>query len=101
MLEGAEVVKMGHGSRKPGIQNHFYESGTPFETIRENHAGAPWLIVESNSILRRGDATDRPPGRGRMRSAVGRLVPPRLRDFVTRPILCPRWRPEAFCLGRS
>jgi hypothetical protein len=51
MLEGAEVVKTGHGERKPGIQNHFYESGTPFPTIRENHGGATWLIVESNSIL--------------------------------------------------
>jgi hypothetical protein len=44
-------VKIGHGERKPGIQNHFYESGTPFQTIRENHGGATWLIVESNSIL--------------------------------------------------
>ncbi len=52
MLEGAEVVKIGHGPRKPGLPNHFYESGTPFETIRANHAGAAWLIVESNSILR-------------------------------------------------
>ncbi len=51
MLEGAEVVKIGHGERKPGIQNHFYEAGTPFQTIRENHGGATWLIVESNSIL--------------------------------------------------
>jgi hypothetical protein len=51
LLEGAEVVKIGHGPRKPGIPNHFYESGTPFETIRANHAGANWLIVESNSVL--------------------------------------------------
>ena len=51
MLEGAEVVKIGHGERKPGVPNHFYESGTPFQTIRENHGGATWLIVESNSIL--------------------------------------------------
>ena len=52
LLEGAEVVKIGHGPRKPGIPNHFYESGTPFQTIRENHADAPWLIIESNSVLR-------------------------------------------------
>ncbi len=52
LLPDAEVVKIGHGPRKPGIPNHFYESGTPFETIRENHAGAAWLIMESNSILR-------------------------------------------------
>lgn len=52
LLEGAQVVKIGHGPRKPGLSNHFYESGTPFPTIRANHAGAAWLIVESNSILR-------------------------------------------------
>ena len=51
ILEGAEVVKIGHGARKPGLRNHFYEFGTPFQTIRENHGGATWLIVESNSIL--------------------------------------------------
>ena len=51
LLEGAEVVKVGHGQRKPGIENHFYESGTPFRIIRENHSGATWLIVESNSVL--------------------------------------------------
>jgi hypothetical protein len=51
LLDGAEAVKIGHGARKPDIPNHFYESGTPFETIRENHAGATWLIIESNSIL--------------------------------------------------
>ena len=51
MLEGAEVVKIGHGQRKLDIPNHFYESGTPFRTIRQNHSDAPWLIVESNSVL--------------------------------------------------
>jgi len=51
-LEGAEVVKIGHGRRKPGAGNHFYASGTPFQIIRENHGDAEWLIVESNSILR-------------------------------------------------
>jgi len=52
VLEGAEVVKIGHGKRKAEIENHFYELGTPFHTIRENHAGARWLLIESNSILR-------------------------------------------------
>ena len=52
VLEGAEVVKIGHGQRKPEIENHFYELGTPFHTIRENHADARWLLIESNSILR-------------------------------------------------
>ena len=51
LLEDAEVVKIGHGERKPDAHNHFYESGTPFQTIRENHGGAGWLIIESNSIL--------------------------------------------------
>jgi hypothetical protein len=52
VLEGSEVVKIGHGKRKAGIKNHFYESGTPFQIIQENHCEATWLIVESNSILR-------------------------------------------------
>ncbi len=52
LLKGAELVKIGHGPRQPRIPNHFYESGTPFQTIRDNHCGAPWLIVESNSVLR-------------------------------------------------
>jgi hypothetical protein len=52
VLEGAELVKIGHGARKPQLQNPFYASGTPFHTIRENHADARWLLIESNSILR-------------------------------------------------
>jgi len=52
VLERAEVVKIGHGRRKPDAGNHFYASGTPFQIIRENHSAAEWLIVESNSILR-------------------------------------------------
>ncbi len=52
LLEGAEMVKLGHGRRKTGVGNHFYESGTPFETIRANHRHARWLLIESNSILR-------------------------------------------------
>lgn len=52
LLEGAEGVKIGHGKRKGHVRNHFYESGTPFHAIRENHRDARWLIVESNSILR-------------------------------------------------
>ncbi len=52
VLDGSEVVKIGHGKRKPGIRNYFYELGTPFGTIRENHANAKWLLIESNSVLR-------------------------------------------------
>ena len=56
LLEGAEVVKIGHGPRKTWIRNHFYELGTPFRTIREDHAQARWLVIESNSILREIEA---------------------------------------------
>lgn len=52
VLPDAEVVKIGHGPRKDRIGNHFYELGTSFETIQENHAHAQWLLIESNSILR-------------------------------------------------
>jgi hypothetical protein len=52
LLAGAEIVKLGHGRRKTDVGDHFYESGTPFETIRANHCRAHWLLVESNSILR-------------------------------------------------
>jgi hypothetical protein len=56
VLEGAEVVKIGHGPRRAGIENHFYELGTPFATIRQNHANARWLLIESNAILREIEA---------------------------------------------
>jgi len=56
LLEGAEVVKIGHGPRKTWIRNHFYELGTPFRTIQEGHAQARWLVIESNSILREIEA---------------------------------------------
>src|SRR5512145_3372034 len=52
VLAGSCVVKIGHGRRKPGIDNHFYELGTPFRRILENHAQAHWLLIESNAILR-------------------------------------------------
>ncbi len=52
VLAGAEVIKIGHGRRKPHLENDFYEWGTPWSAIRENHRAAPWLIIESNSILR-------------------------------------------------
>ena len=52
VLEGSEVVKIGHGRRKLHIENHFYDLGTPFETIRRNHSEARWLLVESNAVLR-------------------------------------------------
>jgi len=51
LLEGAVAVKIGHGKRKDRLGNHFYQAGTPFHIIRENHRDARWLIIESNSIL--------------------------------------------------
>ncbi len=52
VLPDAEVVKIGHGPRRDRVGNHFYELGTPFDTIQKNHAQVRWLLVESNSILR-------------------------------------------------
>ncbi len=52
LLGDAAVVKIGHGKRRNDVRNHFYEAGTPFHVIQENHRDARWLIVESNSILR-------------------------------------------------
>lgn len=52
MLEGSVLVKIGHGKRKPHIENHFYMLGTPFHAIREEHVTAKWLLVESNAVLR-------------------------------------------------
>ncbi|MFC1586225.1 molybdenum cofactor guanylyltransferase [Fibrobacterota bacterium] len=50
LLEGSEVIKLGHGRIKPEMPNHFYEYGTSFETIKQKHLGTKWLIIESNSI---------------------------------------------------
>jgi hypothetical protein len=52
LLEGATLVKIGHGRFDPEIKNHFYPLGTPFETIRTGHAEADWLLIESNAVLR-------------------------------------------------
>ncbi len=52
LLDGTELVKIGHGRRKDHLRDHFYESGTPFDVIRQSHRDARWLIVESNSVLR-------------------------------------------------
>ncbi len=51
MLAGSHVIKLGHGKRKPDTTSHFYELGTSFRTIREDHGDAQWLLIESNSIL--------------------------------------------------
>jgi DNA polymerase III delta prime subunit len=56
VLPGTVAVKIGHGPRKAQVANHFYELGTSFDTIRQNHAGAPWVVIESNAILREIEA---------------------------------------------
>lgn len=53
LLPGAERVKIGHGKPKPGMGNHLYPLGTSIRTICDNHSDAPWLLIESNSILHR------------------------------------------------
>jgi hypothetical protein len=52
LLPGAQLIKIGHGRPKAGIGNHLYPLGTSIETLCDNHRDAPWLLIESNSILR-------------------------------------------------
>ncbi len=52
MLPGALVVKIGHGEAKSGEPGRFYRVGTPFERILADAPDAPYLVIESNSILR-------------------------------------------------
>ena len=52
LFRDSVVVKIGHGDARPGLQNFFYQHGTPFDLIRNNHHTTPFLIIESNSILK-------------------------------------------------
>lgn len=52
ILPGAVYVKIGHGRRKEGMDNVFYPVGTPYGKIEKDNAGAAFLIIESNSVLR-------------------------------------------------
>ncbi len=52
ILPGAVHVKIGHGIRKPEMNNKFYPHGTGFEQIAAENRGAPFLVIESNGILR-------------------------------------------------
>lgn len=52
ILPGALHVKIGHGRKKRGMGNLFYETGTPPGPILEENAGIPFLVIESNTILR-------------------------------------------------
>jgi len=51
LLPGAVRIKIGHRARKPGEDNYLYEIGTGFSKIAAEHAGAPFLVIESNRIL--------------------------------------------------
>jgi len=55
ILPGAVHVKIGHGTRKPGMGNIFYPHGTGFERIEAENRGALFLVIESNGILREID----------------------------------------------
>jgi hypothetical protein len=53
LLPGAVRIKIGHHERKKkdGGDDCLYPMGTPFPRIAADHADAPFLIIESNSIL--------------------------------------------------
>jgi len=51
VLEGAILVKIGHGVHCPEIPDILYPLGTSFGTIRRHHRKAKWLLIESNAIL--------------------------------------------------
>ncbi|MFO7914994.1 MAG: hypothetical protein R6U43_04825 [Candidatus Krumholzibacteriales bacterium] len=55
ILPGAVFIKIGHGKRKEGVNNIFYHTGTPFREIAGDNSGAPFLVIESNSILKEVD----------------------------------------------
>jgi hypothetical protein len=51
LLPGAVHVKIGHGTRRKGKTDLFFQKGTPFRIIAERSGEAPFLVIESNSIL--------------------------------------------------
>ncbi|MBN2036435.1 MAG: hypothetical protein JW768_06800 [Chitinispirillaceae bacterium] len=51
LLPGAVRIKIGHGSRKQGVDGYFYSLGTPFDVIASEHAEARYLVIESNRVL--------------------------------------------------
>jgi hypothetical protein len=51
LLPGAVRVKIGHHPARPGKDDELYPMGTSFSTIAAEHGSAPFLIIESNSIL--------------------------------------------------
>jgi hypothetical protein len=52
LLPGAVRIKIGHGARKSDEDGYFYHFGTGFAAIAAEHGTAPFLIIESNSILK-------------------------------------------------
>jgi molybdopterin-guanine dinucleotide biosynthesis protein A len=51
ILSGAVFVKIGTGVKKEGCADILYPSGTVLRDIKADHAGAGFLIIESNRIL--------------------------------------------------
>ena len=51
LLPGAVRVKIGHHERKPEGDDNYYYMGTGFSTIAAEHGDAPYVVIESNSIL--------------------------------------------------
>ncbi|MBN2053309.1 hypothetical protein JW905_00215 [bacterium] len=51
LLPGAVRIKLGSGPEKPPAGECYYARGTSIETLVERHAGAPFLVIESNRIL--------------------------------------------------
>jgi len=51
LLPGSKYIKIGHGKEKPNQEGEFFNIGTPFSDIVSKHGNAPFLIIESNSIL--------------------------------------------------
>jgi len=51
LLDGARLVKIGHGKHRPEVPDLLYPMGTSFETVRSDHGDAKWLLIESNAIL--------------------------------------------------
>ncbi len=52
LLPGAVRVKIGHHQPTPGGDENLYPVGTGFSTIVADHPDAPFLIIESNRILK-------------------------------------------------
>ncbi|MBD3180189.1 MAG: hypothetical protein GF417_11690 [Candidatus Latescibacteria bacterium] len=72
ILPGAVFVKVGHGEKKPDMDNIFYHTGTPFGRIVSENSAAPFLVIESNSVLKEvtPECVIYLPGEGRKKSSA-------------------------------